>query len=119
MGSGPHQFGGPEWAAQEAGRTSPAMLPENISEIRQWFTDPRHDPKLNPGILQDPFYKTWQGVQLAPEQRGEDPKAPFNPNVGPQMLASNWGEPPSWMNQTALMGWKSAQEEATPSYAQG
>ena len=103
QGSRPGQFGHPE--AQP--------LPANIAPIRQQMQRYESQPtdwqsefnRMNPG-----FTNQWQGVFNMPG-RGEDPGAPFDFNVGPQMASAplGEGEGPS----SPWGGWQPAQEEWT------
>lgn len=107
QGSRPGQFGVPQ--AQQ--------LPPNIGPIREQMQRYEQQPsswqsdfnRMNPG-----FSQTWQGVFNMP-QRGEDPNAPFDFNVGPQMASMSLGEGAG--PSAPWGGWQPAQEEDWGSYA--
>jgi len=94
--------------AGQFGFPKAAPLPENINDLRGVVERYKNQPTPwqqqfdvdNPG-----FINKWQGVFNLP-QRGEDPNAPFNPNVGPQVAAMSDGG--------GLAGWAPAQAETEP-----
>lgn len=115
--------GGPgEWwqrPAQPPGRPGQfgfpqaEMLPGNIEEIRtnvnKWENMPTGTLDLPEWAPQKSIFDRFQGVFNMP-QRGEDPGAPFDFNVGPQMASAPLGEGAG--PSAPWAEWKPAQEEA-------
>ena len=107
QGSRPGQFGVP--VAEQ--------LPPEIGAYRQQMQRYENQPTpwqqefnlMNPG-----FTERWQGVFNMP-QRGEDPGAPFNFNLGSQLASAPLGEGAG--PSSPWGGWQPAQEEDWSTYA--